>query len=331
MIQAVTYHKAQDSFQIETISTPQLETEYDVLVKVKAVGLNPVDSKINFWHSSIPDMDDNFVGGLDVCGEILAMGEKVTGWALGDRVVYHGNMKRQHGGFAQMAVHDSRTLIAAPEFLSDLELAATPCAGWTAYRALVDKLAIHSEDTLFIAGGAGGVGSYAIAIAKALKVRNIITTCSSAKADYVRSLGATHVIDYHTQDVVETILDITDGQGVSKAFDCVGGEQEQVCADVLSLDGQMLELVQTANPTSYSNAFLRGLTVHHLSLGAGHGHGKAGRDSILNAGLAMTDLQVQGVFRGIHSQHISFKQIPEALQQIRQKRTQGKIVALVNA
>ena len=137
-------------------------------------------------------------------------------------MLYHGNMLRPHGGFAEFAVNDARTLVRHPDVPAALA-AATPCAGWTAWRALVDKLHASDKDTLFIAGGAGGVGSFAIQIARALGVRRVITTASAENHDYVRSLGATDAIDYHTDDVAGQVLALTDGQGLSIALDTVGG------------------------------------------------------------------------------------------------------------
>lgn len=327
-MRAVTYHKNQDSFQVETLDIPDLETEFDVVVKVKAVGLNPVDSKIKFWHSSIPDMDDHFVGGLDVSGEIVALGDAVSGWHIGDAVLYHGNMRRHWGGFAEFAVQDSRALLAHPKTSPEIA-AATPCAAWTAYRALVDKMHVQPDTRLFIAGGSGGVGSYAIAIAKALGVKQIITSCSAKNVDYVKSLGATHVIDYHKQDVAKMLMELTQYQGVTAAFDCVGGEQETMCARALAFDGQLVELVQTADLKSYDNAFMRGLSVHQLSLGAGYLHGEVGMQSITKAGRAVSELLNQGAFNAITNQAISLEQIPQALMDIRQQRTQGKLVAVL--
>ena len=79
----------------------------------------------------VPDTDDTFVGGLGVSGEIVAMGSAVSSWRVGERVLYHGNMRRPFGGFAEYAIYDSRTLTAHPD-VSDTLAASTPCAGWTA-------------------------------------------------------------------------------------------------------------------------------------------------------------------------------------------------------
>jgi NADPH2:quinone reductase len=162
--------------------------------------------------------------------------------------------------------------------------AAAPCAGWTAWRALVDKLHASDKDTLFIAGGAGGVGSFAIQIARAPGVRRVITTASAENDDYVRSLGATDAIDYHTGDVAGQVLALTDGQGASIALDTVGGNNDILTASVLAYEGQMVELARVLRPEAYPGAFGKGTQLPSVSLGGGQRHGEAGRHSLVEAG-----------------------------------------------
>lgn len=328
-MKAVTYQKAQDTFTHTELNIPQLQTEFDVLVKVYAVALNPVDAKVNNWHDMVEDMGDHFVGGLDVSGEIVAMGESVKHWQIGDRVLYHGNMRRVHGGFAEYAIQDARTLTAHPNVSPEIA-ASTPCAAWTAYRALVDKLDIEKRSSIFIAGGAGGVGSFAIQLAKHFGVKTIITTASSTKHDYVTSLGATHALDYRTEHILEQVMALTDGNGVDVALDCVGGENDILAASVLGFEGEMVELVQTLRPDHYPNAFLQGLSFHQLSLGSGHVNGIKGYESITSAGTAISALLNDGAIAIPELEIIPLERVGEKLLEIREQRTTGKIVAKVD-
>ncbi|NRF29660.1 zinc-binding dehydrogenase [Vibrio coralliilyticus] len=325
-MKAITYQREQDTFTVSELPQPNLQSPFDVLVRVHAVALNPVDAKVNFWHGMVPDMNDNFVGGLDVSGEIVATGELVTGWTVGDRVLYHGNMRRVHGGFAEYALQDARTLTAHPNVPAEFA-AATPCAAWTAYRALVDKLNIESRSSIFIAGGAGGVGSFAIQLAKHFGVSKIVTTASTAKHSYVKKLGATHVIDYRSDDVAEQIMNLTDGLGVDVALDCVGGDNDLLAASVLGFEGQMVELVKTVQPELYPDAFLKGLSFHQLSLGSGHVNGEKGRNDMVAAGNAVSKLFELGILETPALQVIPLDQVGDKLVEIRNQRTTGKIVA----
>ncbi len=328
-MKAITYQKDQDTFTYTDIDTPALASGLDVLVKVHAVGLNPVDAKVNLWHEMVDGMDDTFVGGLDVSGEIVAIGDKVSGWQVGDRVLYHGNMRRMSGGFAEYAIQDSRTLVAHPDVAPEVA-AASPCAGWTAYRALVDKLNISTRKSIFIAGGSGGVGSFAIQLARFFGVETIITTSSAANHEFVRSLGATHVIDYKQEDVREQIMAITEGLGVEVSLDCVGGDNDILCASVLGFEGEMVELVRTTRATEYPGAFLQGLTFHQLSLGSGHVNGARGLQSIVEAGTSFSALLEAGNIKVGNLKVIALEAAGEALLSIRQQRTVGKVVVKIN-
>ena len=324
-MKAITYQKSSDEFTLKELPQPQLENEYDVVVKVLAAGLNPVDAKINLWHGMVSDMDDNFVPGLDVSGEIVEVGAAVTEWKVGDRVLYHGNMRRKNGAFAEYAVHDSRTLVEHPNVTSEVA-AATPCAGWTAMHALLDKLFIDNRKSVFIAGGSGGVGGFAIQLASHFSVDNIITSCSSKNHEYVLSLGANHAIDYREQDVVKQVLALNDGKGVEASMDCVGGDNDILCANALGYEGHMLELVTTIRPSEYDDAFGKGLSFHQVSLGSGHVNGDKGRKTIVKSGRRFSHLLNTGRIQVPQLEVISLEAVPEALMQLRDKRTVGKVV-----
>ncbi|MDA9558194.1 zinc-binding dehydrogenase [Vibrio sp.] len=325
-MKAVIYCQSKDLFQLADIPTPEIEYPHDVLIKVNAVGLNPVDAKVDQWHEMVYGMTDQFVGGLDVSGEITQIGDSVTEWEVGDRVVYHGNMRRAHGGFAEYAIHDSRTLLTHPKIAIE-KTAVIPCAAWTAYRALVDKLRISTRQSIFIAGGAGGVGSFAIQLAKQFGVPTIITTATTKNHDYLHRLGATHTVDYLNENVIQKVISITNGMGVDVSLDCVGGDSAIDCANVLAYEGEMVELVQLSQPSDYNNAFLKGLTFHQLSLGSGHVYGDKGQSAMVEAGYAVNSMIERNDIQLPHIEVITLDQIPDALYRIRQQRTVGKIVA----
>lgn len=328
-MRALAYDPASDHFVLTDLAQPT-PGEHDVLVRVHACGLNPADAKIRLWRDSAPGMSAAWVGGLDVAGEIVALGAAVTSWAIGDRVLYHGNMLRPHGGFAEFAVNDARTLVSHPDVPSALA-AATPCAAWTAWRALVDKLHASDKDTLFIAGGAGGVGSFAIQIARLLGVGRVITTASAENHNYVRSLGATDTIDYHTGDVAGQVLALTDGRGVTIALDTVGGENDILTATVLAYEGQMVELARVFRPNVYPGAFGKGLSFHQLSLGGGHRHDETGRHSLVEAGRRVSALVESGAIKPPRLETIPLAAVGDALTRMREQRTVGKIVMTLGA
>lgn len=219
-------------------------------------------------------------------GRIVEIGKEVKGWSVGDRVLYHGDMFRPRGGFAAYAIQDSQTLIPHPE-LSPEVAAATPCAGWAAWRPLNDKLRVREHNSILIGGGVGG---FAIQIAHYIDLQQIIVTCSAHNRDYVKELGATHVINYRTEDVVSRLLEITAQQGVAVGLDAVGPDNDVIVANSLAYEGHMVELVDTVRPSSCKDAFMIGLSVHQLSLGAAHRNGPTAESALTSAGRTFSTL-----------------------------------------
>lgn len=116
---------------------------------------------------------------------IESVGENVTKWKKGDRVVYHGDLRKQ-GGYAEYAVTTSHTISHIPDRISYEEAAAIPCAGFTAYQALFRRMNVRQGETILIHAGAGGVGGFAVQLAKQAGL-TVITTASSTNHNYVQS------------------------------------------------------------------------------------------------------------------------------------------------
>lgn len=173
--------------------------DWDLLVWVKAVAVNPVDIKLK--ASVKAEQTGLKVLGFDACGEVLATGVRVNGFAVGERVFYAGDVTRT-GSFAERQVVDSRLVAKAPRSLSDLAAAAMPLVGLTASEALYDHLGLSLDAPdnrgkhLLIIGGAGGVGSMAIQLAKQAGVWVTATASRPDSQDWCRQLGADQVIDH---------------------------------------------------------------------------------------------------------------------------------------
>lgn len=322
-MRALTYHKSTDEFVLSELEMP-VPAAGEVLVKVVATGLNPVDAKINRWCTGAREMDDTWVPGLDVSGIIHQVGEGVEVWTVGDAVLYHGNMFKPCGGFAEYALADANALIKHPD-VDPVIAAATPCAGWTAWRALTDKLNIADHKSLLVMGGSGGVGGFAIQIAKHFGVEKIFATCSEPNAEYVRSLGATHTIDYSWEDAMSIVFQNTNMQGAEAALDTVGDDNDITAADCLGFEGHMVELVNTLRPVAYNGAFLKGLSFHQLSLGSAYRAGQKAMADLTRAGTDFSNLLETGDITVPKLQQIGLEEVGDALKAIRNQRTVGKI------
>ncbi len=322
-MRAVTFDPQHDSFSLKDITIPSPGPD-EVRVRVLASSINPVDAKIIHWKRQVKDMTADWVPGVDVSGIIDAVGSAVRGWSPGDRVLYHGNMFRDHGGFAEYAIHRAATLIPHPDVPPETA-AAVPCAGWTAYRALVDKLQVSTQDSLLVGGGSGSVGGFAVQIARALGVGTVIATCSPANAAYVQSLGASHTIDYHHEDIVGKVMEITGGTGATRALDTIGNGAEVPIADSLAFEGQIAEIVSLLRPELYEGAAAKGLSFHQLALGNAHGS-PATEHLLVKAGLACSRLLEEGKLTVTRKRVITLEEAASLMGSFLKSRPQEKLI-----
>ncbi|MGJ8693000.1 MAG: zinc-binding alcohol dehydrogenase family protein [Thalassotalea sp.] len=186
------------------IELPQpMATGRDLLVKVSAIAVNPVDCKIRKKVAS--ETTDYKVIGWDAVGEVVAVGEQASLFQPGDMVYYAGDLNRS-GSNAEFQLVDERIVGSKPKSLSNAEAAALPLTAITAWELLFEHLAIKqqspdsknvSDEVILVVGAAGGVGSILIQIAKAITGATIIATASRASSqEWVKNLGADHVVDH---------------------------------------------------------------------------------------------------------------------------------------
>ncbi len=195
----------------------------ELLVRVIASGTNPVDAKVRA-AGSWAGISFPAVIGYDASGMVEAVGPGAGDFRPGDEVYFtpeiFGNV---HGTYAEYAIVQAAIVAPKPKSLSHVEAATVPLAGGTAYEAIVRRLQVRPGETVLIHGGAGGVGSFAVQIAKAAGAR-VIATASAANLDTLRDLGVDAAIDYRKYDPFEAAMQATDGAGVDAVFDTVGGD-----------------------------------------------------------------------------------------------------------
>lgn len=200
---------ADGELKVEMVSRP-VPLAPEVLIKVSAVGVNPVDWKTKGAKSPARarfSADRPMILGWDVAGEVVVAGLGVTRFKVGDRVFGMPRFPRPADAYAEYVVAGSREVALIPDGIGDIEAAAVPLAGLTAWQALVDTLHVAEGDRVLIHAASGGVGHLAVQIAKAHGAQ-VWATASAGKHDQVRALGADHVIDHHTERFEDVASDM---------------------------------------------------------------------------------------------------------------------------
>jgi len=250
-----------DALRHQTVPVPEILHDTDVLVRLKAAGLNPIDAKLrqNPGGYSIPLP---VVLGFDGAGIIEATGKAVTRFAPGDEVYFcHPSFGGRSGCYASYTVVPEILLAHKPARLSFPEAAAVPLALITAWESLFDRANVQTGQKVLVHGGAGGVGHLAIQLAKHAGAGVCSTVSSKSKASFVQSLGADEHIYYRDEDFVQAVLRWTDAQGVDVALDTVGGQTFEQTFAAVRYGGQVVSLLQPATGTNWSIARQRNLGI----------------------------------------------------------------------
>lgn len=301
-----------EGFEIQQIPKPVPKAN-QILVRVYATSINPVD-----YQTRRGDYKDSMqlpaIIGLDVSGVVEAVGETVTAFKPGDEVYYAPRIFEDAGSYAQYNVVDESLVAIKPKNLSHTEAACFPIAGGTAWESLVARANLQVGESVLIHAGAGGVGSLAIQLAKAMGAY-IFTTCSPRNHDLVKKLGADRVIDYTTEDYVEVIQRETDNQGVDVVFDTIGGKTIQQSFEILRPYGRLVSIVDIETPQSLLAAWDRNLSVHFVF------------NPVNSAKLdALRQLIEREQLKPVIDSIMPWQQVSQAIQGLEQGGTTGKIV-----
>ena len=233
VVQIDNYSKTIDSVKIREINIPEIKPD-EVLVRVKSVGINPVDNMITRGEVKlITPYSFPLSIGNELAGVIEKTGEKVTEFKEGDRV-FSRLPTNKIGAFAEYVAINKKDLAKIPEYLSFNEAAAIPLTALTAYQAL-DILQVKSGETLFISGGSGGFGAMAVPLAKTRGIK-VITNGSLENKERVLALGAELFLDYKTEDYAQLLHDV-DG-----VIDTIGGKETEKQFSILKQGGKLVSL-----------------------------------------------------------------------------------------
>ncbi|MDP2294338.1 MAG: NAD(P)H-quinone oxidoreductase [Pseudolabrys sp.] len=216
--------------------------EDEILVKVAAAGVNRPDvQQRKGLYPPPPGAPD--VPGLEIAGEIAALGSAIKRWAIGDRVM----ALVVGGGYAEYAVaHASHAMPVSG--LSMVEAAAVPETFFTVWHNVFERGALKEGETLLVHGGSSGIGTTAIQLAKAFGARVIVTAGSDDKCEACRKLGADVAINYKTEDFVEATKTATEGKGANVILDMVGGDYIGRNYEAASVEGRIVQIAFAGSP-----------------------------------------------------------------------------------
>lgn len=247
--------------QATDIAKPEIGTETDVLVRIKAASVNPVDTKLRSRGTYYPERMPAVLG-CDAAGVVEEVGSGVSRFKPGDEVYYcFGGMGGHQGNYAEFNVIDESHLAVKPANLDFPSAAAAPLVLITAWESLHDRASIKEGQTVLVHAGSGGVGHMAIQLAKAAGCRVFTTVSSSEKAEFVKDLGADEAILYHDVNFSQICLELTEGKGVDVAFDTVGGDTFVETFKAVRHYGHVVSLLQPDADTDWKLARLKNLSI----------------------------------------------------------------------
>jgi len=303
---------APENLVITDLPVPEPKKD-EVLVKVKAISVNPVDVKTRKGLALYNELkkDEPVILGWDIAGEVVQAGEDVTSLEEGDEVFGMINFPGHGKAYAEYVTAPANHLAEKPDLISTQEAAAGTLAALTAWQVLLDEAKLQAGEKILIHAAAGGVGHFAVQIAKYLGAY-VIGTASEANYDFVKELGADDFVDY-TKEKFEDIVKDAD-----VVFDTVGGDNPLRSLPVLKEGGRLV-------------AIAGGITDEVIKL-AETRKIKAWKHMVHSNGDDMeqiAELMEAGTIKPYIFKEYAFEEMAEAHRQIETGKTRGKIVVVL--
>ena len=336
-------HGGVENLNMQDIPDPRYGSN-QVRVAVRAVAMNHLDIWVRKGWKGL-DLEMPHILGSDMSGVVEAVGDEVTGIAVGDEVVIGpgvacgrcrmclagaDNRCRQYkilgehtrGGYAELVTVPARNVFRKPKHLSFEEAACLPLVFTTAWGMLVETGRLQAGETVLIQAGGSGVGSAAIQIAKFFGATVITTASTDAKLEKARELGADHTVNYTTEDFVKRVKTITDRRGVDLVFEHVGGKTFAGSLRSLTVGGRLVTCGATSAPTAEVD--IRVLFAKHLSI-IGNTMGS------LSAMLPIIQHAERGVFQPVLDTVMPLEDAVRGHEHLANRAQFGKVVLKVTA
>ncbi|QIY90271.1 NADP-dependent oxidoreductase [Chryseobacterium gallinarum] len=300
-----------EHLMIKEIEQPVIKSN-EVLVKVKAISINPVDAKVRSRKAPLAEdlmQYDPLILGWDLSGVVAETGNEVTGFQVGDEVFGMVNFPGHGKAYAEYVAVPAEQLVGKPDNITHVEAAASTLAALTAWQAFDSYGKLRPDDKVLIHAASGGVGHFAVQIAKHIGAY-VIATSSSANRDFLLGLGADQHIDYKNIHFEEVLCDI------DFVLEAIGGDNFQKSVKVLKPFGSIVTL--PSGYTQEDERLAREKNLHACYFMAVY---SSGRDMEQIAALLE-----KGIIKPYVSHVFNFEDMAKAHQQIETGRTIGKVV-----
>jgi NADPH:quinone reductase-like Zn-dependent oxidoreductase len=308
LMKAVVIHQYGGPEVLKYEDVPRPEPQADqIVVRVIAAGVNPVDGMIRSGMFANEKRAFPIILGGDIAGVVEKVGSRITKFKVGDPVFAYLSLDSS-GGYAQYALVTEREAAPMPKSLTYVEAAAVPIVALTAWQALVDTAKLSARQTVLIHGGSGGVGSFAIQIAKARGAK-VIATASTANQDFLKQLGADVPIDYTKQKFEDVAKD------VDVVLDSIGRDTLARSYGVVKKGGIIVSLVARPNQAKLDKHGIRGTA---LSV-------EPNSEELAEIGKLIDDKKIKVIV----SQTFPLSEAMKAQEQVATGHTRGKIVLKV--
>lgn len=321
-MRAVVVDRLKEPSELEVSERPDpMAGAGQLLIDVKAAGVNFFDIlQVRGQYQVKPPLP--FVPGAEVAGVVRALGEGVSGFAEGERVLASCGL----GGFAELAAVSARGTRKLPDAMTFEEGAALPIIYPTSYAGLVFRAALARGETLLVHAAAGGVGTAAVQIGKALGARVIATAGSADKLEVAKRCGAEVLIDYRQEDFVERVKQATDGRGADVIYDSVGGDVFDRSLKCIAWNGRLLVIGFAGGeiPSVKANRILlKNISVVGLHWGAYMQHEPGRIDETFDALFAM---HARGEIAPVIYDRYPLDKAAQALVDLGSRKTYGKVI-----
>jgi NADPH2:quinone reductase len=313
-----------EAMRLDEIPDPQ-PGPGEVLLRVRAANVNFPDALLCRGHYQIrPPLP--FTPGVELCGEVLALGEGVTGPEPGTRVITPAALP--HGAFAELVVVPAAGVLPAPGALDDAEAAALHIGYQTGWFGLHRRAALQPGETLLVHAAAGGVGSAAVQLGKASGATVIGVVGGPAKAKVARELGADIVVDRHSEDFVAVAKEATGGRGADVVYDPVGGDAYAKSVKCIAFEGRIVVIGFTSGTIpapALNHALVKNYSILGLHWGLYNTHDPA---AIRRCHDELTRLAAEGTVKPLVSERVAFEGAADAVQRVADGVTTGRVVIL---